>query len=167
MAHEEDHGKTPAELRERAWDLMKKVQFALFTTWDGARMKSWPLTANPDPDADEICFLVSRDKGQYDHLQAFPDVVLGFADPKGSNYVTVNGRAELSNDRDKIGELWSPFAKAWWDSPDDPDIRVLTVRPERAEIWDGPNKLVAAAVMLTAAATGAKPPVGDHGTVRM
>ena len=81
--------------------------------------------------------------------------------------LVVNGRAAISNDRDRIKELWSPFAKAWWDSPEDPDIRVLTVTPERAEIWDAPGKIISAAVMLTAAVTGGKPAVGEHGSVRM
>ncbi|MCW5718495.1 MAG: pyridoxamine 5'-phosphate oxidase family protein [Bauldia sp.] len=82
------------------------------------------------------------------------------------DYVTIEGRAVVANDRAKIKELWTPFARAWWESADDPDIRVLTVTPAKAEIWEGPNKLVAAAIMLTAAVTGAKPPVGDHGKVR-
>ena len=81
--------------------------------------------------------------------------------------MTISGQARVSNDRAKIKELWSPFAKAWWDSADDPDIRLVTFTPEAAEVWEGPSKLIAYAVMLTAAATGAKPPVGDHGAVRL
>ena len=48
-----------------------------------------------------------------------------------------------------------------------PEPRLLTVTPSQAELWEGPNKLVAAAIMLTAAVTGAKPAVGDHGKVRL
>ena len=64
-------------------------------------------------------------------------------------------------------ELWTPFAKAWRDGADDPEIRLLTFTPENAEIWEGPNQLIATAIMLTAAVTGAKPAVGDHGAVRL
>ena len=32
-----------------------------------------------------------------------------------------------TDDRAKIRELWSSFDKAWWDSADDPDIRLLVV----------------------------------------
>jgi general stress protein 26 len=166
MAHEEEH-LSPAELQKRAWELMKSIQFALFTTWDGQKHAQWPLSATPDRDSGTVDFLVSIKGGKYDHLDEFPAVTLGFADPGGPKFVVVNGRATLSNDRARIKELWSPFAKAWWDSADDPDIRLLTVQPEQAELWDSPNRLVATAVMLTAAVTGAKPPVGDHGSVRM
>ena len=166
MANEENH-KTPEQYEDRAWELMKKIQFALFTTWDGTKQAQWPLTAYVDADLGIVEFLVSQRSNKYEHLSEFPAVTLGFADPGGPKYVVVNGHAVLRNDRARIAELWSPFAKAWWDSADDPDIRLLTVAPEQAEIWDSPNKLIATAVMLGAAVTGKKLPVGDHGAVRM
>ena len=47
-------------------------------------------------------------------------------------------------------------------------IRVVTLTPEDVELWDSPNKLVAAAVMLTAAATGhQRPKLGDKAHVGM
>lgn len=164
MAREEDHGKTPEELETQAWDLAEKIQFALFTTVDNGQIQQWPLTANVDREAGALYFLVDNG-GQYDHLGANPKVSLGFADhPK---YVVISGDALVTNDRAKIKELWSPFAKAWWDSADDPRIRLLTVMPGRAEFWDSGNSLVAAAVMLTAAVTGSKPKVGEHATVQL
>jgi len=167
MAHEEDHGKTLAEIEARAWELTEKIQFALFTTWNGERMEQWPLTAHVDKEARSFHFLVDKGAPRYGHLETYPDVMLGFSDTPGAKYVVVNGKADLSNDRSKIKEIWTPFAKAWWDSPEDPDIRLLTVVPYRAEVWDSPNKLVSAAIMLTAAVTGTKPAVGEHGAVRM
>ena len=166
MAHEEDH-LSPEELEQRAWEMMEKIRFALFATWDGEKQAAWPLSALIDRKAGRIAFLVSNAKGHYKMLERFPAVTLGFADPGGSDYVVVNGHAALSNDRARIRELFTPFAKAWWTDADDPDIRLLTVTPERLEVWDGPNRVVAGAVMLTAALTGAKPAVGDHGAVRL
>ncbi len=166
MANEE-HRKSPDEYEDRAWELIDKIKFALFTTWNGDKQDQWPLSSMADREAGVIEFLVSQSSGRYDHLEQFPAVTLGFADIGGAKYVVVNGHAALSDDRARIAELFSPFAKAWWDSADDPDIRLLTVSPERAEIWDSPGKLIATAVMLGAAVTGKKPPVGDHGTARM
>ncbi len=100
-------------------------------------------------------------------IESYPLVSLGFADPGASDFVSITGRAEVSDDRATIKELWSPFMQAWWDGPEDPDIRLVTVTPDDAELWEGPNKLVAYAVMLAAAATGTKPAVGDHGATRL
>ena len=166
MANEENH-KTPAEYEDRVWELAEKIRFCLFTTWDGSKQAQWPLTAMPDREEGAIYFLVGEKAGKYTHLGQYPAVTLGFADTGGSKYVVVNGRAVVSNDRAKIKELFSPFAKAWWDSAEDPDIRLVTVTPDQAELWEGPGRLVAGAIMLTAAVTGAKPPVGDHGEVRL
>lgn len=57
--------------------------------------------------------------------------------------------------------------KAWWEDKDDPTIRLLTVTPERGEIWDSPNALVSGAKMLMAVVTGAAPELGDNAAVRM
>ena len=46
--------------------------------------------------------------------------------PSLEHLVTVlTGTAVVSNDRAKIKELFSTPAKAWWESADDPNIRVL------------------------------------------
>lgn len=165
MANEEDTGKTQAELESHVWKLAEKIQFTLYTARDGDGIVQWPLTANVDRDANAIYFLVDNKGNQYAHLDKTPEVTLGFADhPK---YVVVQGEAAISNDRAKIKELFSPFAKAWWDSADDPAIRLLTVIPWRAEYWDSGSSLIASAVMLTAAVTGAKPAVGEHAKVAM
>ena len=102
MAHEEDHGKSPAELADRVWELAKKLQFALYTTFDGKRMSQWPLTANAERDEHAFTFLVGKDDEKYGHLGQYPAVVLGFADASSNKYVVINGTAEISNDRAKI-----------------------------------------------------------------
>lgn len=179
MAHEED-GFSPTEIADRAWHLAEKIRIALFTTWDGEQQRIRPLSAHVDRDRHEIAFLVGASGGTtlakatdapaltlVEQIERYPTVTLAFADQGASDYVTISGQARVSNDRARIAELWSPFAKAWWDGADDPDIRLVTFIPDAAEVWEGPNKLVAYAVMLAAAATGTKPAVGDHGAVRL
>ena len=179
MANEEHH-LTPAELADKAWHLAEKIRIALVTTWDGEQQRIRPLSASVDRDADAIYFLIGVSGGTTlaeatgapaltlaQQVEKFPVVTLAFADHGSTDYVTLTGRAVVSNDRKKIKGLWTPFAKAWWDGADDPEIRLLTFTPESAEIWEGPNQLVATAIMLAAAVTGAKPPVGDHGAVRL
>jgi general stress protein 26 len=179
MAHEEAR-LTPDELADKAWNLAGKIRIGLFTTWDGTQQRIRPLSATIDRDAGAIYFLISATGGTTlaeatgapgltlaEQVERFPTVTVAFADQGASDYVALTGEAAVSNDRGKIAELWTPFAKAWWDGPEDPDIRLVTFRPDNAELWEGPNKLVAYAVMLAAAATGSKPPVGDHGAVRL
>ena len=164
-AHETD--KSPAELEARVWELVEKLRFCMFSSWDGEKQHQRPLTAMPDKETGAIHFLVDASGAKNWEVEKFPTVALAFMDAGKNDYLTIAGEAALSNDRAKIRELFSPFAKAWWESADDPAIRLLTVLPREAEIWEGPGKLVAGAIMLAAAATNHRPAVGDHGAVRM
>lgn len=71
----------------------------------------------------------------------------------------MSGRGAISNDRERIKELFSVAAKAWWDASDDPNIRLLTVTPDGAEYWDGRGKVASMISMTVAAATGGRPNV--------
>jgi general stress protein 26 len=158
---------TPDEVEDRVWELAKKIDFCMFTTWDGEHQQSRPLSSRPDRDEHAIYFLVSADSAKTVQVAAYPTVNLAYADTSGMKFVSITGEAEITNDRDKIAELWSAFDKAWWDDKDDPDIRLLTVVPDTAELWDSPGKAVAFAKMIASALTGAKPKVGNNATARI
>ena len=92
---------------------------------------------------------------------------LAFSDTSAQNYVSVAGTAEVLADRTKIRELWSIRAKTWWNSPDDPNIRVLKVTPLDAQYWDAPGSTVAYVKMVAAALTGTRPSLGENRKVAM
>lgn len=157
----------PDEAIDRIWELADKIDFCMFTTWNGEQQASRPMSARVKREENAIYFLTSSETGKVDRLARFPNVSLGFADNANHSYVVIAGKANVSNDRAKIKELWSPFDKAFWESEDDPTIRLITVTPEDAELWDGPNGLIASAKMLFAVATGAKPDMGDNAKVTL
>lgn len=169
MAHQEQQhtDKTPAEIADKIWELADKIDFCMFSTWDGSHLQSRPLSSRVFRDEHAIYFLVSAGGDKNSQIESYPQVNLSYADTSGMDFVSIAGQAELSNDRAKIAELWSDFDKAWWDDENDPDIRLITVTPERGELWDSPGRLVAFATMLTAAITGAKPEFGDNGTATL
>ncbi|MCW2956494.1 MAG: putative ral stress protein, partial [Thermoleophilia bacterium] len=78
----------------------------------------------------------------------------------------------LSEDRELIRELWTPFARAWFQGPDDPAICVLRFHPEEAEYWDTPKGGKPAQLLKFAAAalTGSqqrREDSGDHGRLNL
>ena len=74
----------------------------------------------------------------------------------------MTGRADLTHDRAKIGELWSVEAQAWWPKgPDQPDVRLLRVIPESAEYWDARGNSIIVAFKLTMARLTSTPPDFD------
>lgn len=152
---------------ERAWELMKKIGYAMLVTRDGERLRARPMAAYVEREEDAIYFLTDVRQHRDEEIARTPAVNLSFADTGGQKYVSVSGTATVTNDRDKIRGLFSTPARAWWDNAEDPNIRVLKVRPEEAEFWDSPGKLVAYTKMAAAAVTGTRPEMGGDRKVAM
>lgn len=144
------------------WNLIKDIPMALLVTKDGDRLDARPMGATTRTDEGCIYILANKQEDSDKQIQAASEVVLSFQ--KGATtYIVVHGRARASDDRAKIKDLWNAFDKAWWDGPEDPRIRLLTITPNRAEYWESPGKLIAYTDMLIAAATGGRPKTGEHG----
>jgi general stress protein 26 len=149
----------------KVWDLMEKIEIAMLVTSDGNQLRSRPMSAYVARDANQIYFLADARQHKDDEIARNPSINLAFSE--GKKYVSVSGRAEVSNDRGKIKQLFTTTAKAWWDNADDPNIRVLKVTPDAAEYWDTPGTAVSYVKMAAAAATGSRPAIGDHQKVPM
>ncbi|QQR39906.1 pyridoxamine 5'-phosphate oxidase family protein [Devosia rhizoryzae] len=162
-----DNDKSPAEIQDRIWELAKKIDFCMFTTWDGERQRSRPLSARPERENHAIYFLVDAEGEKNWQVDKFPWVSCAWADNSNFNYVVISGNAKVTNDRAKIKDLWTDFDKAWWDDENDPSIRLLTVTPEDAELWDSPGKIVSFAKMAVAAVTGKGPEMGTNEKVNL
>jgi general stress protein 26 len=145
---------------DRTWELMKKIGFAMLVTRDGDKLRARPMSAYLDRDANEIYFLSDARHHKDDEIAKNPNVNLSFADAGDQKYVSVSGTAVVSNDRAKIKELFTTTAKAWWDSAEDPNIRVLKISPDDAEFWDSPGTVISYVKMAAAAVTGTRPDVG-------
>jgi general stress protein 26 len=147
---------------DRAWELMKKIGFAMLVTRDGDKLRARPMSPYLKRENNAIYFLTDARRHKDDEIARNPNINLSFADPGGQKYVSVGGTAAVSNDRARIRELFSTPAKAWWDSADDPNIRVLKISPEDAEFWDSPGTIISYVKMAAAAVTGTRPDIGEN-----
>ena len=150
---------------DRVWELAERIGICMFITWDGERQRARPLAAHIDRKEHAIDFLTDVDGHKDEQVAKFPTVSLAFSDGKKNRYVAITGKAEISNDRDRIKALWNPWAKAWWDSAEDPKIRVIRVTPEDAELWDSPGRVASTVAMLAAVLTGKSPKLLDNAKV--
>jgi len=163
-----DHTTLSAsEATDRVWELAEKINICMFVTWDGKRQRSRPLASNVERDNHAIFFLTDVNGLKDDQIEQFPVVTLAYADTSGYKLVSITGQAIVTNDRAKIKDLWTPDNKAFWDSENDPNIRLITVTPADAEVWDSPGRIVSAVKMLAAAVTGAKVELGNNRKVAL
>jgi len=126
-----------------------------------------PTSLSPRPSQRECDLLVNAESAKNGQLERFPKVTMAWSHDSSYKYVTISGHAKVTNDRSKIEQLWEKTDEAWWDSAQDPEIRLITVAPDEAELWDSPGKMVAVAKMVMSAITGAKPDVGDNAKVEL
>jgi general stress protein 26 len=152
---------------DRVWELTKKIGFAMLVTRDGNKLRARPMSAYPERAQNAIYFLTDARHHKDEEIAREPSVNLSFSDAGSQKYVSVTGTAVISNDRAKIKELFSTPAKAWWNSVDDPNIRILKVTPDEAEFWDSPGTVISYAKMAVAAMTGTRPDIGDNRKVAM
>ncbi|MGY4304849.1 general stress protein 26 [Bradyrhizobium sp. USDA 4369] len=153
--------------QDRAWDLMKKIGFAMLVTRDGDKLRARPMSAYLARDENMVYFLTDARHHKDEEIARNPQVNLSFADAGSQTYVSLTGTAAISNDRNKIRDLFTTTAKAWWDSAEDPNIRLLKITPDDAEFWDSPGTVVSYVKMAAAAVTGTRPHVGDNRKVSM
>ena len=152
---------------DRVWELAEKIGFCMLASRDGEAIRSRPMAAHAARDENAFYFLTDAGSHKDEEVARDPHVGLAFADTGGHKYVAVTGRAEVHNDRGKIRELWSTPAKAWWQDPEDPGIRVLKVVPQDAQYWDSPGAVVSTVKMMAAAVSGSRPDLGDRAKVKL
>lgn len=139
---------------DTVWKMLEGHKTGFLTTWHGDALQSRPMALYTRRDEGVIYFLTDVSSHKDDAIAKYPSVNVSLQD--GSSYISVAGEATVTHDVARIKELWTPFAAAWWDGPDDPAIRLLTLTPREAHFWKTPGKIVATIAMLAAAATGAK-----------
>lgn len=152
---------------DHVWRLIEKIGFCMLSTHDGEAIRARPMAAYVVREENAIYFLTDSASHKDADIERNPHVCLAFADAGAQKYVSLSGRAVISNDRLKIKGLWSTPAKAWWNSPDDPSIRVLKFTPDDAQYWDSPGTVVSYIKMFAAAVSSNRPAIGDHAKVKM
>jgi general stress protein 26 len=152
---------------DRAWEMMKKIGFAMLVTRDGDKLRARPMSAYLERESNAIYFLTDARRHKDEEIARDPNINLSFANAGDQKYVSVTGTAVVSNDRARIKQLFSTPAKACWDSAEDPNIRVLKITPDDAEFWDSPGSVISYVKMAAAAVTGTRPDLGDNRKVAM
>lgn len=147
-------------------ELIKDIHFAMLTTVvsDGS-LRSRPMATLKTEFEGDLWFFTDDDSPKVDEIVEEHHVCVSFAAPDKQRYVSVSGLASLVRDKQRIAELWTPAAKAWFPKGvDDPHLGLLRVRAQTIEYWDSPsNKMVQLYGFAKAVLTGNRPKnLGEH-----
>lgn len=142
--------------------MIKDIKFTMFTTvGDDGSLHSRPmgtLEMNPDDFQGTIWFFSRKDSHKNYSIKKDQHVNLSYAHPDKHQYVSVTGRAFISQDRSKMQELWNPILKAWFpEGLEDPDLSLIGINVESAELWDSPPAKVVQMLGFVKSAVTGKP----------
>lgn len=157
---------TGTEGLEKIGDLISDIRMAMLTTLcEDGTIDSRPMATQNTTFDGTVWFLTAKDSGKVREIQNDSHVSLIYADPGKAKYVTVKGQAFVSNDRQKIKELWNPMYQAWFpEGVDDPQINVLRVDVAEADYWEASSSAIVRSIKyLAATVTKGKVDVGEHG----
>ncbi|ELR73733.1 Putative general stress protein 26 [Fulvivirga imtechensis AK7] len=160
-----DHNEAMIKLRELIDDIDTCM---LVTDLDTKPLKVRPMHTLDTDSEGNIWFFTTKNSSQYTDIHEDRDVQLIYSHPGKTEFLSVYGTAEISEDRTKIEELWTPMANTWFKGKDDPNLALLRVSPEDAYYWDTKtNKLVSLVKIAASSVTGMSADDGRKGKLNL
>lgn len=150
--------------------LIKDVEIAMLTTTQAdGKLVSRPLGTQQVEFDGDLWFATGADSEKVAEIKADPRVNVAYASASRNTYVSVSGKASIVADKAKIEALWSPAMKIFFPGgKDDPNLRLIRVRAESAEYWDGPGTAIGKALYLLVASVSDDPgAMSDNETLRI
>ena len=151
-------------------ELAEDARICMFTTFTTQRpMPSRPMAVQKVEDDGTLQFFSATTSGKNHEIKEDDEVQLLFANNGSSEYLNVYGHAKISQDSEKIKELWSTMAKTWFqDGPDDPKLSLISVTPVSCQYWDTKhNKLVSILKIAASVVTGKTMDDGVEGELKV
>ena len=151
-------------------DLVAEISTAMMVTRrpDG-RLVSRPMATQKREPVADLWFVTDVDTHKVDEMEADPNVCLAYFNPKTYEWVSASGRATLTQDREKIRELYQPDWRAWFGDeggerdggPNDPRLALILVDLESVHYMKAKHsKPVALFEIAKGVVTGERPDVG-------
>ena len=156
-AHRSDHESGLAKLAE----LLKGVHTVMFTTveQDGT-LVSRPMAVQDTEFDGDLWLFALKDSRKVAEIRAEAHVAVTYM--SNDTWVSIDGHAELVDDRQRIHDYWNPFVQAWFTGgPDDPNVTLIKVVGDSAEWWESSGRISSTLKMLRSAVT--KKPATDVG----
>lgn len=150
-------------------ELVDSIDIGMLASYpaSGDYVHAVPMSRQEVDDEGNIWYLFSSESESFDHLSGDDKVSLLYSDVSDYKFLSINGKAEISEDRARIDKYWNKMVEGWFDKgKEDPRIRVLKVIPAEAHYWDTKsNKLVTFFKVAAGAITGQKTDSGRQGNL--
>lgn len=146
-----------SDARADIWAVLKKAEACMLVDNIGEALRARPMQPFADEEGHAIWFITDRGSPKADEIMRRPEVCITTSEPDACRFVSVTGRAEIVDDRDKLEELWTRGDDRWFEGPEDPGAVLLKVTPRHGQIWEGLRTPLAEVELLFSEITGVEP----------
>ena len=139
---------TPQELERKLWKALKSDR-TLMLGIDGVEGgHTRPMTANVEGEHGPIWFFTGLPNALVEPARGGATAIAAFTAKGHDLFASISGRLVVDNDRAVIDRLWNPFIAAWFEGKDDPNLVLLRLDAEHAQVWENENNLLAGVKLL-------------------
>ena len=136
--------KSLSDLSEK----MRDIDYAVLSTrTEGGAIAGRPMSNNREVEYDgDIHFIALDDTRTVGDIRRDPKVGLGYQAKSGllgmrPFFLTVEGNAELIQDKARFAEHWTKDLDRWFEQGiDTPGLTLIKVHAERLHYWDGQDE---------------------------
>lgn len=168
MSKENLHNK---EAIAKLQELVDKIDIGMLCSYPGNNeyVHAVPMSRQEVDKDGNIWYLFSAESETYKNIRSNDKVSVLFSHVGDYNFLSINGIAEISKDKERIEKYWNKFVEAWFEKgKENPNISILKVKVEDAHYWDNKtNKLVTILKVATSALSGEKLDIGREGELNI
>jgi len=96
-----------------------------------------PMSVLKTDDEGNLWFMSAKDSRKNREIGSVANVRLLFQGDPHSDFLSLEGVASITTDKERIRELWNPMLKTWFtEGEDDPRISVIKVAITDGYYWD-------------------------------
>jgi general stress protein 26 len=140
---------TPQELERKFWDALSSDRTMMLGLHAVEEGHTRPMTAMLDESRRSMWFFTVKDNAMVGQLTEGHRAVATFTARDHDLFATIHGTLLVESNPAMIDRLWSSRVAAWYDGGrEDPDIVLLRLDPDRAEIWESASGLIAGLRMM-------------------
>jgi general stress protein 26 len=135
---------TPQELERKFWDALSSDRTMMLGLHAVAEGHTRPMTAMLDEDRRSMWFFTVKDNAMVHQLDQGHRAVASFTAKDHDLFATIHGTLLVESDPAMIDRLWNSHVAAWYEGGrNDPNIALLRLDPDQAEIWENASSLLA------------------------
>ena len=151
--------------RDTFWKRLEDVRAGMLGCAPDWRLV--PMSHYADPEEGALWFITAAGTDLADSIAGGPQKAVHAVSSQGGKlYARIEGRLSLSDDAEKLDEIWNAVASSWFEEGKrDDDVRLLRLSLDLAEVWATDGAFSFLFEIAKSKVTGAKPDMGEHFTV--